>query len=99
MIYNDHYQLIATVKAGNGYIKTGQVLFHWNSADHVPYAQSEQPLRAAASDPWDWFHLNAIKVDTNGNFLIDARDTWTTYEVSPRTGTIGWNPAPQPAHR
>ena len=71
-------------------IKTGKVLFQWNSADHVPYAQSEQPLPAAASDPWDWFHLNAIKVDTNGNFLIDARDTWTTYEVSPRTGKIEW---------
>jgi len=136
-IYNDHYQLIATVKAGNGYsadgheflitawntaliisyatatanltkiggpadqtvingivqeinIKTGKVLFQWNSAKHVPYAQSEQPLPATAATPWDWFHLNAIKVDTNGNFLIDARDTWTTYEVSPRTGKIEW---------
>jgi hypothetical protein len=136
-IYNDHYKLIATVKAGNGYsadgheflitpwntaliisyatatanltsiggaadqtvingivqeinIKTGKVLFQWNSAKHVPYGQSEQPLSASASTPWDWFHLNAIKVDTNGNFLIDARDTWTTYEVSPRTGKIEW---------
>ena len=56
----------------------------------MPYAQSEQPLPATASSPWDWFHLNAIKVDTNGQFLIDARDTWTTYEVSPRTGKIEW---------
>jgi arylsulfotransferase ASST len=136
-IYNDHYKLIATVKAGNGLsadgheflitpwntaliisyttatanltkiggpadqtvingvvqeidIKTGKVLFQWNGADHVPYAQSEQPLPASASTPWDWFHLNAIKVDTNGNFLVDARDTWTTYEVSPRSGKIEW---------
>ena len=71
-------------------IKTGKVLFQWNSADHVPYAQSEQPLPATASTPWDWFHLNAVKLDTNGNLLIDARDTWTTYEVSPRTGAIEW---------
>jgi Arylsulfotransferase (ASST) len=71
-------------------IKTGKVLFQWDSADHVPYSQSEQPLPASASTPWDWFHINAVKVDTNGNFLIDARDTWTTYEVSPRTGTILW---------
>ena len=136
-IYNDHYRLIATVKAGNGYsadgheflitpwntaliisyttatanltsiggpadqavingvvqeidIKTGKVLFQWNSADHVPYGQSEQPLPASASTPWDWFHLNAVKVDTNGDLLIDARDTWTTYEVSPKTGKIVW---------
>jgi hypothetical protein len=136
-IYNDHYKLIATVKAGNGYsadgheflitpwntaliisyttatanltsiggpadqtvingvvqeidIKTGKVLFQWNSADHVPYGQSEQPLPASASTPWDWFHLNAVKVDTDGDLLIDARDTWTTYEVSPKTGKIAW---------
>jgi hypothetical protein len=136
-IYNDKYQLIATVKAGNGLsadgheflitpqntaltlsyttatanltsiggaadqtvidgvaqeidIKTGKVLFQWNSADHVPYAESEQPLPASASDPWDWFHMNAVKLDTNGNLLIDARDTWTTYEVSPQTGKVLW---------
>ena len=136
-IYNDHYKLIATVKAGNGYsadgheflitpwntalipayttatanltsiggpadqtvidgvvqevdLRTGKVLFQWDSAAHVPYAQSEQPLPAAASTPWDWFHLNAVKLDAGGNLLIDARDTWTTYEVSLRTGKIRW---------
>jgi hypothetical protein len=136
-IYNDHYKLIATVKAGNGYsadgheflitpwntalilayttrtadltsiggpanqtvidgiaqeidIRTGKVLFQWDSADHVPYSQSEQPLPGSASTPWDWFHINAVKLDTNGNLLIDARNTWTTYNVSRRTGNIGW---------
>jgi uncharacterized membrane protein YgcG len=136
-IYNDHYQQIATVNAGNGLsadgheflitpwntalilsyqtttanltsiggpadqtvingvvqeidISTGQVLFQWNSADHVPYSQSEQPLPASASDPWDWFHINAVKLDSDGNLLIDARDTWTTYKVSLATGNIIW---------
>jgi hypothetical protein len=136
-IYNDKYQKIAEVRAGNGYsadgheflitpwntaviisyttatanltsiggpadqtvidgivqeidIKTGKVLFQWDSADHVPYSQSEQPLPASASTPWDWFHLNAVKLDADGNLLIDARDTWTAYEVSRRTGQILW---------
>ena len=136
-IYNDHYQQIATVNAGNGLsadgheflitpwntalilsyqtttanltsiggpadqtvingvvqeinIATGQVLFQWNSADHVPYSQSEQPLPASASDPWDWFHINAVKLDSDGNLLIDARDTWTTYKVSLASGNIIW---------
>jgi hypothetical protein len=71
-------------------IATGKVLFQWNSADHVPYGQSEQPLPASASTPWDWFHINAVKLDTNGNLLINARDTWTTYEVNPFTGNIIW---------
>src|SRR6185437_15495202 len=136
-IYNDHYQQIAQVNAGNGYsadgheflitpwntalilayttttadltsiggpadqtaingivqevdIKTGRVLFQWNSADHVPYGESEQPLPASASTPWDWFHINAVHLASDGNLLIDARDTWTTYKVSLRTGQILW---------
>ena len=136
-IYNDNYQPIATVKAGNGLsadgheflitpwntalilsyqkttadltsiggpasqtvingvvqeidIATGKVLFQWNSADHVPYSQSEQALPSSASSPWDWFHINAVKVDGNGNLLIDARNTWTTYEVNPHSGRILW---------
>jgi hypothetical protein len=71
-------------------ISTGKVLFQWNSADHVPYSQSEQPLPASASTPWDWFHLNAVKLDTDGNLLIDARDTWTTYKVDHHSGNIIW---------
>ena len=71
-------------------IQTGKVLFQWNSEDHVPYSQSEQPLPASASTPWDWFHINAVKLDTDGNLLVDARDTWTTYKVSLQTGSIIW---------
>jgi hypothetical protein len=56
-------------------IRTGRVLFQWNSADHVPYGRSEQPLPASASTPWDWFHINAVHLDSDGNLLIDGRDT------------------------
>ena len=136
-IYNNHYQQIAAVNAGNGLsadgheflitpqntalilsyttatadlssiggpsnqtvidgvvqeidIPTGKVLFQWNSQDHVPYSQSEQPLPASASSPWDWFHINAVHLDTDGNLLIDARDTWTTYKVNLHSGAIIW---------
>jgi hypothetical protein len=136
-IYNDHYQQIATVNAGNGYsadgheflitpwntalilayttatanltsiggpadqtvidgivqeidIRTGRVLFQWNSADHVPYSDSEQPLPASPSTPWDWFHINAVHLAWNHTLLIDGRDTWTTYDVSLNTGNINW---------
>jgi hypothetical protein len=79
----------------NGYvqeinIRTGKVIFQWNSAEHVPYSQSEQALPTSASSPWDWFHINAVKVNSNGDLLIDARNTWTTYEVDPHSGKIVW---------
>ena len=136
-IYNDHFQQIASVNAGNGLsadgheflitpwntalilsyttatanltsiggpadqtvingvvqeidIATGRVLFQCNSQDHVPFSQSEQPLPASPSTPWDWFHINAVKLDTDGNLLIDARDTWTTYKVNRFNGSIIW---------
>jgi Arylsulfotransferase (ASST) len=71
-------------------IKTGQVLFQWNSADHVPYRDSEMPRPGAANMPWDWFHIDAVHLDTDGNLLIDARNTWTTYKVNIHTGHIIW---------
>ena len=136
-IYNQNYQPIATVNAGNGLsadgheflitpwntalilsyttatadltsiggpadqtvingvvqeidIATGKVLFQWNSEDHVPFSDSEQPLPSSAATPWDWFHINAVHLNTNGDLLIDARDTWTTYDVNPVSGKINW---------
>ena len=136
-IYNDRYQQITEVKAGNGYltdfheflitpwntaliladtygtanlttiggpadqkvfdgivqeidIPTGKVLFQWNSADHVPYRDSHNPRPASAAMPWDWFHINAVHLDTDGNLLISSRYTWTTYNVNLRTGKIIW---------
>ncbi len=71
-------------------IATGRVLFQWNSADHVPFAQSEQPLPASPSTPWDWFHVNAVHLDGDDNLLIDARNTWSTYDVSRYTGNVVW---------
>jgi Arylsulfotransferase (ASST) len=70
-------------------IATGAVLFQWDSSDHVPYAQSRQPLPASPDTPWDWFHLNAVKVDGD-NLLLDARNTWAAYEISRRDGRIRW---------
>ena len=73
-------------------ISTGKVLFQWNSADHVPYSDSENPRPASAAMPWDWFHINAVHLDTDGDLLINSRYTWTTYKVSLHTGKIIWEP-------
>jgi arylsulfotransferase ASST len=71
-------------------IRTGQVLFQWDSAGHVPYRDSQLPRPASAAVAWDWFHLNAVHLDSDGNLLINSRYTWTTYKVSRRTGKIIW---------
>jgi hypothetical protein len=71
-------------------IATGQLLWQWNSAQHVPYSASEQPLPSSPSETWDWFHINAIHPNTNGDLLIDARNTWATYDVDPDSGDVNW---------
>ena len=71
-------------------IKTGRVIFQWASAGHVPYRDSHTPLPASAGTAWDWFHINAVHLDTDGNLLISSRFTWTTYKVSLTTGKIIW---------
>lgn len=71
-------------------IRTGRVLFQWNSADHVPYSESQQPLPASPNTPWDWFHVNAVKPDGRNHLIIDARNTWTAYQVDRHTGAIDW---------
>jgi len=71
-------------------IKTGRVLFQWDSANHVPYADSYQPLPSSPATPWDWFHINAVHLDTDGNLLVDSRNTWTVFKVNRHTGRIMW---------
>jgi hypothetical protein len=136
-IYNDHYQQIAAVQAGDGAatdmheflitpwntalitgtktttanltaiggpkdqvvadgivqeidIRTGQVLFQWNSAGHVPYSDSHLPLPPKANEAWDWFHLNAVSLDPSGNLVISSRYTWTVYDVNRHTSQVLW---------
>jgi hypothetical protein len=69
-------------------VATGRVLFEWHSLDHVPLAESYAPVRK--DDAYDYFHINAVNVDTDGNLLISGRHTWTIYKVDRHTGRILW---------
>ena len=71
-------------------IRTGRVVFQWDSAVHVPYTDSCVPRPPSPSVPWDWFHINAVHLDTNGNLLVDSRNTWTAFKVNRHSGQIMW---------
>jgi hypothetical protein len=32
-------------------------------------------LPSQSGQPWDWFHINAVHLDTDGNLLISSRFT------------------------
>ncbi len=71
-------------------VATGAVVWEWHSLDHVPLSESHAPVPATAASAYDYFHINAVNWDEDGNVLINSRNTWTTYKVDYRTKEIVW---------
>jgi hypothetical protein len=67
-------------------VATGRVLFEWHSLDHVPLTETYSPLL----DPFDYFHVNSIDVDHDGNLVISAKNTAAVYKLDRRTGEVIW---------
>jgi hypothetical protein len=70
-------------------IPTGNVLFQWSSLDHVPVSESNMSQETKAGNV-DYFHLNSIGVDLDGDLLISSRHTSTVYKVDRKTGAVKW---------
>ena len=62
------------------------MLFEWHSLDHVGIADSWSPILT----PFDYFHINSIDVDLDGNLLVSARNTWGVYKLDRKTGAVIW---------
>ena len=71
-------------------VRTGLVLYQWDSLDHVPLADSYQPLPTSAGAPFDYFHINSVELQGDGDLLISARNTWAAYDVDHQTGATIW---------
>ena len=41
-------------------------------------------------EPFDFFHVNSIDLQHDGDLLIDARNTWAAYDIDPHTGQVRW---------
>ena len=67
-------------------IRTGKVLFEWRSLEHVKVAESH----AAVAPRFDYFHVNSIDRDADGNLLVSARNTWAVYKIEHGTGRVIW---------
>ncbi|AEO56599.1 hypothetical protein MYCTH_111036 [Thermothelomyces thermophilus ATCC 42464] len=78
-------------------IATGRLLFEWHSLDHVPPSESVLPINPGqagggynSSDAWDYFHINSVDKDREGNYLISARDACAVHKINGTTGEIIW---------
>jgi hypothetical protein len=71
-------------------IRTGRLLFQWLSTDHVPLSESYYRPPHDRSRTFDYFHINSVQLDRDGNLIASARNTHTIYKISRRTGRILW---------
>lgn len=71
-------------------IATGAVRFEWHSLDHVGLDESRMGAPTSRSAPYDYFHINSIKVDVDGNLIVSSRDTSTIYKINRKTGDVIW---------
>ncbi len=72
-------------------LKTGLVMYEWHSLDHVPLRYSyASAAHASRQEPYDYFHINSIDTEQNGDLLVSARNTWAAYDVDPKTGQVRW---------
>ncbi|WQF78673.1 Putative quinoprotein alcohol dehydrogenase-like superfamily [Colletotrichum destructivum] len=78
-------------------IETGEVVFQWESLDHVDPGNSAFPLAELpsttgldSSSAWDYFHINSVDKDSQGNYIISARATSAIYKVNGTSGEVIW---------
>jgi hypothetical protein len=66
-------------------LASGAVLLEWHSLDQIPLEESYAPVTA----DWDFFHINSVDLDGDGNLLVSGRSTHTVYKLD-RSGAIVW---------
>ncbi|TIB99773.1 hypothetical protein E3Q18_01398 [Wallemia mellicola] len=77
--------------------RSGEVIFEWKSLDHVPPSHSNITLTSGQAgngigsvEAWDYFHINSVDKNHDGDYLISARDVNSVYKISGKTGEIIW---------
>jgi hypothetical protein len=65
----------------------GNVVFQWNSFDHIPITDTNRDLTASRID---YVHSNAIDLDKDGNILLSSRHLDEITKINRQTGDIIW---------
>ena len=71
-------------------LATGLVIFEWHSLGTIALNEAYSRPKRNRAVYFDYFHINSISPDTDGNLLISARDTWAAYKLDRQTGRVIW---------
>jgi hypothetical protein len=69
-------------------IPSGRLLHEWRSVQHVE--PDETAIRAKPGPRFDYFHINSVDQDADGNLIVSARNTWAAYKIAWPSGRILW---------
>lgn len=86
-------------------LETGKIMFQWQASDHIPLRYSNKPMKGCSDDPakaflgcgnttnaaFDYYHINSIQKDANGNYLISGRHTSSLTYINGTTGEPIWH--------
>ncbi|OJJ49593.1 hypothetical protein ASPZODRAFT_138978 [Penicilliopsis zonata CBS 506.65] len=75
-------------------LETGEVVFQWRARDHYAVDEAYSPLGDKGREPtkasaWDYFHINSVDKDAEGNYLVSSRYMHTLTCVKP-SGDLCW---------
>lgn len=73
-------------------LTTGALIFEWRASEHYQISDTFLPLgnRGRTRDAaFDFFHINSVEKDPQGNYYISARHTHTVTCISP-SGDVLW---------
>lgn len=74
-------------------IETGELIFEWHASEHYAVHESMEPLNGkgrSSNNAFDFFHINSIDKDANGNYLISSRYMWAVICISHTDGSVIW---------
>ncbi|KAF4760038.1 hypothetical protein HAV15_006537 [Penicillium sp. str.  len=78
-------------------IATGELIFEWNALEHVDPSESLVTLGStdansglSSAQAWDYFHINSIDKNEEGDYLLSSRHTSTIFKINGTDGSIIW---------
>lgn len=72
-----------------GFTPAGELIFQWRAWDHLDI-RDERPFIDITASGFDFPHMNAIDVDTDGHVLLSSRNTSECTKINRDTGEIIW---------
>lgn len=75
-------------------LETGEALFQWRASEHVDWEEAYLDIIAQADGykgrPWDFYHINTVDKDPEGNYLVSGRFTRSIFYINGTDGEIIW---------